>query len=276
MTIRDAYAYGITKLSESGIVDAKTDARLLMEYLCHVSMNDILVHGERTIDEPIAQLYMLYIEKRASHIPLQHLTHEQEFMGMTFYVNEDVLIPRQDTEILVEEVMKLRMTGARILDLCTGSGCILLSLLKYMNSCIGDGVDISSKALEVAKRNAQDLQLSGADFFCGDLYEPVRDKKYDIIVSNPPYIIRKEIDHLMEEVALYDPYIALDGGEDGLDFYRRIIGGAREMLLPQGSVYLEIGYNQGADVKSIFEANGFTEIEIVKDYAGLDRVVCAK
>ena len=222
MEYRSLYALGKEKLAAAGIPEADLDARLLLEYVCHTSRNDLLVHGDREVAETEQQAYEQLLAKRAEHIPLQQLTGEQEFMGLTFLVNEHVLIPRQDTEVLVEEVMKNLHDGFRILDLCTGSGCILLSLLHYSNDCSGVGADLSEEALEVARKNAEQLGESSALFVQGDLFAPV-EGKFEIIVSNPPYICSDVIPTLMEEVREHEPMQALDGGADGLDFYRKII-----------------------------------------------------
>ncbi len=223
MTYRELYAYGVKALEEAGVAEAALNARLLLEYVCRTDRNTLLVHGD-SVRSPIEEeFYKITIEKRMQHIPLQHITGEQEFMGLVFRVNEHTLVPRQDTEILVEEAMRYLGDGMRILDLCTGSGCILLSLLKYSNECEGIGIDISEKALLVARENAGRLGLD-ASFLCGDLFEPLadflsertRDKLFDIIISNPPYIPSGEIAKLMPEVRDHEPHMALDGMEDGL------------------------------------------------------------
>ena len=193
-------------------------------------------------------------------------------MGLTFRVNEHTLIPRQDTEILVEEGMRHMFDGMRILDMCTGSGCILLSLLKYSNECEGTGVDISKEALKVAEENAERLGLK-AEFIQGDLFENLPDMKYDMIISNPPYIETAVIETLMPEVREHEPIQALDGMEDGLFFYQRIVEKAGGFLTKGGWLLFEIGYNQGEAVRELMKEKGFQNIEIVKDYAGLDRVV---
>ena len=268
MEYRSLYVLGKEKLAAAGIPEADLDARLLLEYVCHTSRNDLLVHGDREVAETEQQL----LAKRAEHIPLQQLTGEQEFMGLTFSVNEHVLIPRQDTEVLVEEVMKNLHDGFRILDLCTGSGCILLSLLHYSNDCSGVGADLSEEALEVARKNAEQLGESSALFVQGDLFAPV-EGKFEIIVSNPPYICSDVIPTLMEEVREHEPMQALDGGADGLDFYRKIIQGAKEHLCGGGQLFFEIGYDQGEAVQRLMEQAGYREVECVQDFAGLDRVV---
>ena len=193
-------------------------------------------------------------------------------MGLTFRVNQHTLIPRQDTETLVEEGMRHMYDGMRILDMCTGSGCILLSLLKYSNECEGIGVDISEEALKVARENAQRLGLK-AEFVQGDLFEPVPEKKFDMIVSNPPYIETAVIETLMPEVRDHEPMQALDGMEDGLFFYRKIVEKAPGFLTKGGWLLFEIGHNQGEAVSKLMTVQGFKEVEVVKDYTGLDRVV---
>lgn len=272
MTYRQLYEYGVEKLEEAGIEEAKLDARLLLEYICHTDRNMLLVHGDSERNEMEEQFYRMCIEKRATRIPLQHITGEQEFMGLTFRVNQHTLIPRQDTEILVEEGMRHMYDGMRILDMCTGSGCILLSLLKYSNECEGMGVDISEEALKVARENAQRLGLK-AEFVQGDLFGPVPEKKFDMIVSNPPYIETAVIETLMPEVREHEPMQALDGMEDGLFFYRKIVEKAPGFLTKGGWLLFEIGYNQGETVSKLMTEQGFKEVEVVKDYAGLDRVV---
>lgn len=272
MKYREIYDYGRTALAEAGIVEAELDARLLLEYVCHTTRQDLLAHGDRIVDESNYQEYIRLIQGRQSRIPLQHLTKEQEFMGLRFFVNEHVLIPRQDTEILVEEVMRKLQDGMRILDLCTGSGCILLSLLHYSNDCMGVGADISEKALMVARENAKRLESSDAEFVQSDLLAQVKGR-FDIIVSNPPYIESQEIAQLMAEVRDHEPMQALDGGADGLHFYRDIIACAGEYLVPGGWLFFEIGYEQADAVSTLLAAHSYQNIQVVKDYAGLDRVV---
>lgn len=282
MTYRELYEYGLGQLTKACIAEAQLDARLLLEYICRTDRNTLLVHGDRIVSGIEEEFYRAAIDKRAKHIPLQHITGEQEFMGLCFHVNEHTLIPRQDTEILVEEAMRYMGDGMRILDLCTGSGCILLSLLKYSNECEGIGTDISDKALKTACENADALGLDAA-FLEGSLYEPLaaykskrkKDTLFDIIVSNPPYIESAEIETLMPEVRDFEPRIALDGGSDGLDFYRRIIDEAPVHMRKGAMIFLEIGYNQAAAVSGLLKDRGFSDIEIVKDYSGNDRVVLA-
>lgn len=276
MTYRECYEKGCHILNEAGIEESTLDARLLLEAVCGTDRNDLLAHGEQPVMSQAEEKYLNWIRQRAEHIPLQQLTGEQDFMGLTFSVNEHVLIPRQDTEILVEEVLKELHDRMRILDMCTGSGCILLSLLHYSNDCEGLGVDLSAEALEVAERNVLKVltpeKAEHAHFLQSDLFEKV-EGKFEIIVSNPPYIASAEVEKLMPEVRDHEPRMALDGTEDGLHFYRRIIKEAGKHLVNSGMLFFEIGYDQGQAVSELMRAQGYREVQVVQDYAGLDRVV---
>ena len=271
MNRKEAYELGITRLTEAGIEEAKSDTLLLLDGICHVTRNDILLHGEVMLDKSLTQAFEEALTKRCERIPVQYITGVQNFMGLDFTVNENVLIPRFDTEILVEEVMKHLHDGFSILDMCTGSGCILLSLLHYSNDCIGVGVDVSEAALAVAKENCEKLGLT-ASFLQSDLFEKV-EGTYDIIVSNPPYIRSDVIPTLMEEVKGHEPMLALDGREDGLYFYRKIADECPNYLCRGGMLFFEIGYDQGETVSGLMKEKGFKEVCVIKDYAGLDRVV---
>uniref|UniRef100_UPI00402586F1 peptide chain release factor N(5)-glutamine methyltransferase n=1 Tax=Acetatifactor sp. TaxID=1872090 RepID=UPI00402586F1 len=276
MTYRECYEQGCRTLQAAGIEEATLDARLLLEAVCGTDRNDLLVHGEQPVMPQAEEKYLHWIRQRAEHIPLQQLTGEQDFMGLTFSVNEHVLIPRQDTEILVEEVLKELHDRMRILDMCTGSGCILLSLLHYSNDCEGLGVDLSAETLEVAGQNVLKVltpeKAEHAHFLQSDLFEKV-EGKFEIIVSNPPYIASAEVEKLMPEVRDHEPRMALDGTEDGLHFYRRIIKEAGKHLVNSGMLFFEIGYDQGQAVSELMRAGGYREVQVVQDYAGLDRVV---
>ncbi len=270
---RELYKSGEKRLLKSGIAEASLDARLLLEFVMGTDRNDLLAHGDKPVAAEQESRYTALLEKRASHVPLQQLTGFQEFMGLRFAVNEQVLIPRQDTECLVEEAMIETMDGMRVLDLCTGTGCILISLMKYKNELVGTAVDLSGEALAIAKQNAAYHQMP-VTFVKSDLFEKLPVQKFDVIVSNPPYIRTKEIETLMEEVRLHEPVLALDGREDGLYFYRKISRESRNYLVRGGKLLFEIGYDQGGQVCAIMRENGFDQIRIVKDLAGLDRVVC--
>ena len=301
MTYGELYRRGRDALEAAGVPEAELDARLLLEWVCGTDRNDLLAHGDRERSAGEQEEYERLIAGRKGRIPLQHLTGVQAFMGLEFAVDGHVLVPRQDTEVLVEEALRNLHDGMRILDMCTGSGCILISLLHYSNDCRGVGADISGEALAVARGNAERLLGASACAWmrdgtevldgCGaddppcaedrqgrisliesDLFDGI-EGRFDIIVSNPPYIRSGEIPGLMPEVREHEPVLALDGGEDGLDFYRRIVEGCRAHLCGGGMLFLEIGYDQGEAVSGLLEEAGFLEVAVVKDYAGLDRVV---
>ncbi|MDE7045957.1 MAG: peptide chain release factor N(5)-glutamine methyltransferase [Acetatifactor sp.] len=274
MDYRECFDKGKQTLAEAGIEEADLDARLLLEYVCGTDRNDLLVHGDREVLSEQEAVYLSLIGKRAERIPLQYLTGVQDFMGMEFRVDEHVLIPRQDTEILVEEALRELRDGMDILDMCTGSGCILISLLRYSNDCTGVGVDISGEALAVAEGNARRLLAPEKQvrFLESDLFAAVNGI-YDMIVSNPPYIPSGDIGSLMPEVRDHEPVSALDGREDGLFYYRKIAEECRRFLKPGGMLFCEIGCDQGTTVSEILSQGGFGEIRVIKDYAGLDRVV---
>lgn len=305
MRYDELFLYGVKQLEKAGIAEGKLNARLLLEYVCKTDRNTLLAHPELLVEKEQEKRYVNYIEQRAERIPLQHITGVQEFMGLEFYVNQNVLIPRQDTEILVEEVMPHLHDGMSILDMCTGSGCILISLMQYSNDCAGVGADLSDEALEVAEKNARRIlkeknihvksgfkDLKEAKevkeaifpvqneilFLQGDLFEALdlgekTAVKFDIIVSNPPYISTDVIKTLEPEVAVHEPLTALDGGRDGLYFYRRIVKDAKKYLVRGGMLFFEIGFDQKETVSQLLKEAGFIDIETKKDYAGLDRVV---
>lgn len=271
MIYKDAYHEGYRMLEEAGVPDAKLDARYLLEAVCHTNQTTLFTEGDRILSLKEEEEYLLKIKKRRERIPLQQIIGTTEFMGLTFKVTDKVLCPRQDTEVLVEEALRYLNDNSRILDMCTGSGCILLSLLHYSNHCCGVGVDISEEALQVARENAVMLKEK-ADFRQGDLFENIVDE-FEMIISNPPYIRTADIETLMPEVKDYEPRGALDGYEDGLYFYRKIISCAREHLCGGGILIMEIGFDQAEQVKQIMQEYRYTEIRVVKDFAGQDRVI---
>jgi len=256
--------------------EAQLDARLLLEHVCGTSLQTLLLDGERPVTESEAVLYRDLLRRRCSREPLAYILGKWDFMGLEFGVSSDVLIPEQDTENLVEEVMREVCDGDRILDLCTGSGCILLSLLNYSNGSTGVGTDLSEGAIAVAKENALKLGLSErCDWKAGDLFEAVDPgEKFDIIVSNPPYIRSETIGELAPEVRIHEPRMALDGGDDGLHFYKRIIPEAADYLRTGGMLFLEIGYDQAEQVGALMKDAGYYEVRTIKDYGGNDRIVC--
>ena len=286
-TFHELLTQGTQLLMNAGIEEARLDAWLLLEYTADISRAWYYAHPESEVNEEIVSEYLSLCQKRAEHIPLQHLTHQACFMGYDFYVDERVLVPRQDTEVLAEEALQqLRnMRNPRILDMCTGSGCLLLSLLMEIPDATGIGVDISEAALAVAERNRKNLELEKravlvqSDTFSGDYFQKNSGNislEYDMLISNPPYIPTEDIGKLMEEVRFHDPVLALDGREDGLYFYRRITEQAGKYLKPGGWLMYEIGCEQGVDVSAIMQGEGFTEVAVKKDLAGLDRVVIGK
>lgn len=279
MRYREAYDLGRGQLA-AFLQERERDleARLLLEHVCGTRLETLLTEPERPLTEDEETRYLQLLARRGERIPLAYLCGEASFMGLTFAVNEAVLIPRQDTELLVEEAMQQMTGGTRVLDLCTGSGCVLLSLLHYSMDCEGTGTDLSEEALAVARENAGRLGLSDtASFRHGDLFGALDpdDRPYDLIVSNPPYIRTDVIGTLMPEVRAHEPEMALDGGPDGLAFYRRIAKEAPAHLTIGGGLLMEIGYDQGDAVREILEREGYYEVEVRKDYNGLDRVVSA-
>lgn len=273
MTYRECYQTGVLRLEAAGVPSPALDARLLLEHVCKTNQNTLLAHGEEPVSEEQKQAYLSLLARREKRVPLQLLTGEQGFCGLSFLVDGHVLIPRQDTEILVEAALKHLKPGMEILDMCTGSGCILISLLFLGEKVKGTGTDISEAALRIAAENGKRLLSSEKqpEWMVSDLFSHIKNK-YDMIVSNPPYIPSGEIDGLQPEVRDYEPRNALDGSEDGLLFYRKITQESSSYLKEGGFLLFEIGADQGARVKAIMEKAGFGGVEIIKDYAGLDRV----
>jgi len=272
MTFKQALDKGIVLLESENIADAKIDAWYLLSYVSGLTKAQYFLKQSEEIDNNILYKYKDVLLRRAGHEPLQHITGEQDFMGITFWVNENVLIPRQDTETLVEEALKVIPSGSHILDLCTGSGCVILSLVVLGQGLSGIGVDISEEALAVARENGARLVGRKADFVKGDMFQPVSGK-FNAIVSNPPYIPSAVVDELEPEVKDHEPRLALDGTEDGLFFYKKITAEAGDYLNDGGWLLVEIGYDQGADVSTLFKEAGFKDVEVIKDLAGNDRVV---
>jgi len=274
MTLREALALGKDLLKKAEIEEYETDAWLLLEGAVKCTRTDLVLRGNEPLMEEQEMLYKDYLEKRVMRIPVQHILGVQWFCGLEFIVNSDVLCPRLDTEVLIEEALKHIRPGSTILDMCTGSGCIILTLLHFAKNCIGTAADLSEKALAVAKRNAEKLGKE-CEFIHSDLFENI-DGKYDVIVSNPPYIATKEIEALEPEVRVHEPMMALDGKEDGLFFYRKIVSASVDYLNPDGWLLFEIGYDQGVAVSEMMKSSGYTEVRVIKDLAGLDRVVIGK
>lgn len=279
MTIRETIRKGMIELKNNGISEPNLKARLLMQYILDKPRQYLLVYDNQTLSLRQEVDYFKAIKRLSKGIPLQHITHMQEFMKMNFYVNENVLIPRPDTEVLVEEVIEIakKINAKKILDLCTGSGAIAVSLAKYIEGSQITAVDISPKALSVAKLNAKNNEVENQiTFIESDLFKELAKEKYDIIVSNPPYIKREIIKTLDKEVQK-EPKIALDGGYDGLDFYRKIIYQSDEYLKFRGYLCLEIGYEQKIDVIELIEnEEKYVDTYCKKDLYGNDRVIITK
>lgn len=271
MTYQEAYRKMTELLEGTEIQDAVSDAWILMEHVTGMSRTRFFADGDRQMDTADEKRLAELAVKRSKHIPVQHLTGVQEFMGIEFLVNEDVLVPRQDTEILVEEAEKVIGAGRHVLDMCTGSGCIAVSLKVRNPELRCAAVDISDAALVVAKENARRQGIE-IEFVQSDMFAQVQGE-FDMIVSNPPYIPTTVIEGLEEEVRLHDPFAALDGREDGLHFYRILAKESPRYLRDGGRLYMEIGYDQKEAVEGLLREEGFEQIRTQKDLAGLDRVV---
>lgn len=272
---------GVETLQKANVPEPDLDAWYLFSECFHITRTEYFLRQKEIIEETEEMLenrkvLQEFLLRRSKREPLQYILGTQEFMGYSFFVTPSVLIPRQDTEVLVEKALSILKKGDRILDMCTGSGCILLSLVKRKELQHSIGVDISKEALFIAKKNADALNLN-VSFYQSDLFKEIDKKeKFQMIVSNPPYITELEMAQLMPEVAEYEPRIALFGGRDGLDFYRKIAEKAGDYLEDKGYLILEIGCRQAIAVKEILQENGYEEIQVIQDLAGLDRIVAAR
>ena len=279
MTIKKILIQATLRLEENKIDTPRLDAEILLAYVLNCRRLTLYTDAEKILtDEQISRFEKL-IERRIKKIPVAYLIGTKEFFGLNFVVNENVLIPRPDTEILTQCAIEFLQTfdgEKNFLDIGTGSGAICISILKFCKNSFAAATDISKKSLEVAKFNAKKFNVDDrVNFFCGNLFDPIGEKKFAAIISNPPYIPTAEIKNLQDEVK-NEPLRALDGGEDGLNFYREIISKSPKFLLNGGLLAVEIGINQAAAVKKIFAENNFCDIEILKDLAGLERVICAR
>lgn len=272
MTYREAIVLGEKNLQQADIADAKTDSWLLLAMACKIDHTYYYMHIDEEMSEEQVREFEVLIRKRAERVPLQYITGEQEFMGLTFHVNSNVLIPRQDTEMLVEEALKVIKPGMKIMDMCTGSGCVLISILKNAHDVEGIGYDISKQAINVAKENAKFNEVP-AVFERSDLFEDVVENDFDVIVSNPPYIPTDVVATLMPEVSQFEPREALDGKGDGLYFYSKILEQCKNYMKQDGYILFEIGCEQGDAVSTMMRLAGFSEVRVIKDLARNDRVV---
>lgn len=281
MNIREAIKTGMNMIKEKNIEDATLKSKMIMENVLGQNRQYIIANDLNQLDYEQEKEYFFEIEKLLENNPIEYITNKKEFMNLELYVNQDVLIPRQDTEILVEEVINIlqniKAENIQILDMCTGSGAIAIALAKNVEKCIVDAVDISSGALEVVKKNIVKNKVEGrVNIINSDLFSKVSNKKYDLIVSNPPYIESNVIENLDKQVQK-EPIIALDGGEDGLDFYKKIINKASSYLESNGYLCFEIGYNQKSAVQNLLSNSGkYQNIYCKKDLCGNDRVIIAK
>ena len=272
MTYREAIVLGEKNLQQADIADAKADSWLLLAMACKIDHTYYYMHIDEEMSEEQVREFEVLIRKRAERVPLQYITGEQEFMGLTFHVNSNVLIPRQDTETLVEEALKVIKPGMKVMDMCTGSGCVLISILKNAHDVEGIGYDISKQAINVAKENAKFNEVP-AVFERSDLFEDVVENDFDMIVSNPPYIPTDVVATLMPEVSQFEPREALDGKGDGLYFYSKILEQCKNYMKPDGYILFEIGCEQGDAVSTMMRLAGFSEVRVIKDLARNDRVV---
>ncbi len=278
--IRDYLDEAVRKLAMSGIVEPVVDASVLLCHILKYNRAYLYAHGGDSLEEAAKSRFEELLKLRCTGMPVQYLTGHQEFMSLDFEVNASVLIPRQDTEVLVEEMIEAgreycrkRGNPPRILDIGTGSGCIAISLAHYLPGCMVTAADISSEALETARANSIRNGVSDRlEFINTDLFEGIKNRKFNIVVSNPPYIEHKDLPGLQREVGGFEPARALDGGVDGLDFYRRIVDGSPEILEPGGILAFEAGAGQAGEIVEMMKVN-FTGVIVRKDLSGIDRVV---
>ena len=276
MTNREAVKHGARFLEQFGIENAEHDSRELFMEASGMNMTKYLLDASKRVDKAVYEKFESFIARRGRHEPLQHILGKTWFFGHEFIVNRDVLVPRPDTELLVEQALSELKKKERpdVLDMCTGSGCIIISLASEISMGNGMGADFSDKALQTAKINAEKNGVENISFVRSDLFKNIPSGiSFDMIVSNPPYIETAMIEMLSEEVRLFDPYEALDGDEDGLKFYREITDAAPVFLRKGGWLMYEIGCSQAEAVSGIMSDAGFGDIKVVKDLAGPDRVV---
>ncbi|NLM20447.1 MAG: peptide chain release factor N(5)-glutamine methyltransferase [Peptococcaceae bacterium] len=281
LSVLEMLLRGAEYLQARGVVQPRAEADILLAHTLGISRDKLYLRRNLKVSNQDQERYVKLLQRRGKREPLAYVVNKREFMGLEFYVDERVLIPRPETEILAEKILALRETKShsgynkkykspRVLDLCTGSGALAISIAYYWPEAKVTAVDISKAALEVAKYNAANLQTP-IDFRQGDLFEPLNDEKFDIIVSNPPYVSQREYVECSPEVK-HEPPLALLAGEDGLDFYRKIAAQASRFLGNEGLIWVEIGCTQGKQVVTFFTDKGFKTV-IFRDYAGLDRIV---
>lgn len=274
MLVSEALKYGMEELKKHAVTDFKSDTSLLLEHSTGLDFRKYFLNRDKSLSFEEEALFRQCLRRRITGEPVQYITNKAYLMGHEFYVDRNVLIPRYDTEILVDTVLRHTKPEMKLLDLCTGSGCILISVMKECPDLLGVGSDISAGALEIAQRNANAHKVS-PKLVESDLFERINGM-YDVIVSNPPYIDKKDMEELQREVREYEPHLALYGGEDGMDYYRRIIGESKDYLVDGGKIFFEIGYNQLEGVSALLKSRGFVDIFVVKDLNQKDRVIYAR
>jgi len=278
MKISDALVFAKKSFESSGIETAELDARVLLGHVTLFSKEKIIFNPDIELTNQQEENFISAVARRNLREPVSHIIGNREFYGLDFFVNSSVLDPRPDSEILIAAVFEKfpnKNQELKILELGVGSGCLIITLLKYFPSAVAIGADISLKALEICKKNAISNEVEQRLFLKeSNLFNEIAPEKFDLIISNPPYIAKKEIADLADEVRLHEPMLALDGGDDGLDFYRQIAKAAAGFLKPQAPVIVEIGYGQDDDVKKIFIENGFRFDSQKVDFGGVVRVLC--
>lgn len=278
MKILELYKNSAKELEQQGILTSKLDVKILLSYLLNIDSKELIMYFNQHIEQKFINTFNHLLKRRLNREPIANIVNKKSFWSYDFFVNENVLTPRNDSEILIEAVLSNynnMQEGLKILDLGTGSGCLILSLLKMYKNASGLAVDISEKALKVARQNAENLKINNIKFLKNNWNDNI-EEKFDIIISNPPYIPTKEIKELEPEVNKFNPLLALDGGEDGLNCYRYLAKSLEKNLKENTKIFLEIGKNQEKDIEKIFNENGYELLKMYKDLAEINRILCFK
>ena len=278
MKILELYKNSAKELEQQGILTSKLDVKILLSYLLNIDSKELIMYFNQHIEQKFINTFNQLLKRRLNREPIANIVNKKSFWSYDFFVNENVLTPRNDSEILIEAVLSNynnMQEELKILDLGTGSGCLVLSLLKMYKYASGLAVDISEKALKVAKQNAENLKINNIKFLKNNWNDNI-EEKFDIIISNPPYIPTKEIKELEPEVNKFNPLLALDGGEDGLNCYRYLAKSLEKNLKENTKIFLEIGKNQEKDIEKIFNENGYELLKMYKDLAEINRILCFK
>ena len=278
MRLLELYKDSTKKLEQEGILTSKLDVKILLSFLLDIDSKELIMYFNQHIDRKFINNFEQLLKRRLNREPIANIVNKKSFWSYDFFVNENVLTPRNDSEILIEAVLSNynnMQEELKILDLGTGSGCLVLSLLKMYKYASGLAVDISEKALKVAKQNAENLKINNIKFLKNNWNDNI-EEKFDIIISNPPYIPTKEIKELEPEVNKFNPLLALDGGEDGLNCYRYLAKSLEKNLKENTKIFLEIGKNQEKDIEKIFNENGYELLKMYKDLAEINRILCFK